>query len=299
MYLLMLLATFLSAIYGYNLSARPDYDRDVARKKAAAVIFKFNRQHAMAEKMYRAVVAQSGMVDTTAVPYILPDDEIYADFDMITDDFKDRHLFYSQPMQGMEPELVPLRVEAGGDVNYLVAGRLMFDKSEMGSKLVCLDKPLYLSGAKTCDMNALSDDGVTPAFKDGDGNIIGSCCDRESKYIVSFKRIDPRFINRVTMNISMDFMRGLSGQKYTANIGVINWRNNRWEALGRFQFLPVYYDDMKAWQATHEEDDPYPADFKKRNIWNLPTTVFTENYFTIDGTEMCKQTGCLFRIRNL
>lgn len=44
MYLLMLLATFMASIYGYNLSARPDYDRDIAKKKAASIIFKFGYQ---------------------------------------------------------------------------------------------------------------------------------------------------------------------------------------------------------------------------------------------------------------
>ena len=71
MYLLMLLATYMSAIYGYNLSIRPDYDRDVAHKKAAAVVYKFIYQHNAAKKIVLAVQREEY---TATIPWVQPDD---------------------------------------------------------------------------------------------------------------------------------------------------------------------------------------------------------------------------------
>ena len=48
MYIVILLMTYVAAIYEYNLSVRQDYDRDIMRKKASAVFYKFDIQHTRA-----------------------------------------------------------------------------------------------------------------------------------------------------------------------------------------------------------------------------------------------------------
>ena len=72
MYLMMLLATFMSAIYGYNLSVRSDYDRDIAKKKAMAVIYKFNHQHAA---VVRAIKHGMNVPNIIDVPLACPEGE--------------------------------------------------------------------------------------------------------------------------------------------------------------------------------------------------------------------------------
>ena len=78
MYLVVILATFMSAIYGYNLSARPDYDRDIPRKKAMAVISRFVFQHSFAADLLRRVKNKDEPGHEEPL-YILPGDVLHAD----------------------------------------------------------------------------------------------------------------------------------------------------------------------------------------------------------------------------
>lgn len=137
MYLLMLLATYMSAIYGYNLSIRPEFDRDVAHKKAAAVAFKFNHQHTTVKNVLVKVWSKSDEFATLLGAQ--PNDLIFAK-DTYEENEKNLVLIYKQ---GGEEIDVPVRERGrlgetiSGGQNLLRPGRLLYDADMMVSKVLC------------------------------------------------------------------------------------------------------------------------------------------------------------------
>ena len=207
MYLLMLLATFMASIYGYNLSARPDYDRDIAKKKAASIIFKFGYQFKAVRMVIVDIInGNFKAADGADIPWILPGDMFYARFDASgVDDNEDIHTFVNQ--QGSE-HLVYLRAKNKqgqdniGAKDYLMAGRRVYDGSEMGFKILCLDKPMNENGSKNCISTT-----------DADGNITKSCChvlQDGGRYMVAYKKLDARWINRISGEVTLDFIKALA-----------------------------------------------------------------------------------------
>ena len=304
MYLLMLLATFMASLYGYNLSARPDYDRDVARKKAAAIIFKFTLQHNAVRKIL-VDIGNGEFVsnDASEIPWNLPGDVFYADFSSSSvQDNEDIHLFIKQ--EGQDEHLIYLRSQNNkGDLNpdgrdYLMFGRQVYDGEEMATKIICLDKPLNETDSKYCE-----------STKDEDGNVTASCCNsggNDAKYIISYKRLDARWVNRITGDVGLDFVRALNQKLYYDNIGVIRWTkpegssDKAWVFRGKINFLPVYANDLDQWNEDHQNSLNYPVENRNRSEWILPDWIFTENFFTgKNGNLICDANRpCLFKIQN-
>ncbi|MBO5038416.1 MAG: hypothetical protein J6C85_03020 [Alphaproteobacteria bacterium] len=308
MYLLMLLATFVSAIYGYNLSARADYERDVPRKKAAGMVYKFVF-HA------RAVSDLLGRIDNLYNAGGLgligsqPNDLIYADFDTSDGEAKDNIGTSLAYKQGSTTRYFLLREKdnhnqdnplyypvSGIEVkNWLQTGHMLFDGSEMMTKVVCLDDEIEMmsAGASQCQ-----------SHKDGDNNIIDSCCSTtHNRFLVSYKKFDVRFINRINLQINMDFWNAINQRRYLDNIGVIQWKNNKWEFQGRLSFPPAYAEEKKIYEEEHKGDTDmatryFPSHLRNKTYWTLPVGIFGGNYFTDkNGQEICKTSGCLFQIR--
>lgn len=298
MYLLMLLATFMSAIYGYNLSVRPDYDRDVAHKKALGVIYKFVFQHTAAKDIATRA-ATGNFLATKALPWILPNDMMYADYS--DTDNLDTVLTYRQ---GNTEANINLRLKnrrnqlnGQGAEDFLSLGRTLFESGEMATKVLCLNGEMQETSTTSC----------TPGV-DEDGNVISSCCGESvgGRYLVSYKRLDARFVNRVTGGVNMDFMKAVSEMGYNDNIGAIQWKNGAWHFEGKINFHPVYAEDEDKWEEEHADDPDnryYPVDKRKRTVWKLPVHIFGQNFFqskTGSGSSLaniCTQ-GCLFKIQN-
>lgn len=304
MYLLMLLATFMASLYGYNLSARPDYDRDIARKKAAAVIFKFTIQHDAIRKILVYINLGGFKADDGAdIPWSMPGDVFYADFDAgNVQDNEDIHLFIKQ--EGNDEHLILLRDKdnAGrlnpGSRNYLMTGRQVYDGDEMATKIICIDKPLNESGSKYCTSNT-----------DSDGNVTKSCCTMGGlggRYIISYKQLDARWINRITGDVSLDFVQAINKKLYYDNVGVISWKapiggtKKAWQFRGKINFLPVYADDLEKWNKEHNNAVNYPVEKRNRSEWTLPDWIFTEDFFVGKGGEkVCDADHpCLFKIQS-
>lgn len=301
MYLLMLLATFMASIYGYNLSARPDYDRDIAYKKAMSMVFKFSMQ----EKAMRSIfgdIFEGNLVtgEGNSVPLAWPGDMLYADASSSkARDNEYTHVFLHQ--DGDSQIIYLRRKDAKGSnnpngKNYLRLGMKVYNGDEMVTKLLCMDKPVNESGADYC---------VSPT--DGDGNYTGSCCDgiaEGRRYIVSYKKLDPRFVSRATGEGTLDLMRALNERDYHESTGVIRWMKSpetnkeAWVFRGKIGFLPVYADDMEEWDE-HNPGAGYPVELRNRSMWTLPD-FFDKNFFTgLDGEKICDvNQPCLFRIQN-
>lgn len=284
MYLLMLLATFMSAIYGYNLSVRPDLDRDIPHKKAMAVIYKFLYQH---NTVRTFLISRPPSVD-----WQQPDDLFYGE-----DDF---YLNYKSSLGG-DPIKYPLREKGrdgeplqGDDArDYMQTGRLLYDGDVMATRLFCPEKELYEQNNKTCKSTD------NPA---GGGGVVDSCCEKRKKYLISYSKLDARWRNRFTGKISSDFYWAISKQEFKTNIGVVTWKDNRWNFQGRTKLEASYHDDKEKY---YEEQlaagvpygqIEYPSVLKLRTSWILPE-VFDGDFFKDSSDrDMCKELGCLFRI---
>jgi len=333
MYLLMLLATFISAIYGYNLSARPDYDRDVPRKKAMSVVYKFLFQErnavALIGRVNRGEYAPDKVGGAYSIKWALPGDLVYADFsNSEVDEYnKDTTLFYAQKSGGESVEPFYLRKRGVSTTeqgqaskqslsdNYLEAGRRFYDGSEMVTKVICLDKAMQENGAKSCE--------PTPMLDPTSGELLGyteTCCNGSFNYVVSYKKLDSRWVNRMHKGISLDFMNAIVDRDYTDNIGVIHWDEDKdcedttigggdetvkgcWVFQGKINFLPVFAKEMEEWEAAHVREDGrkeyYPNELRDRATWDLPVNIFPKNYFedkNHNTSKMCEY-GCLFKIR--
>lgn len=277
MYLLMLLATFMSAIYGYNLSPRPDYDRDVVRKKAASVVFRFAFQHSSAKEL--AFYIFSGAEPYSEyVSFIMPGDMLYAK------EGEEAVMIYKQQGgSGIEFDL---------EGKLLVRGRLLYPSDEMVSKIVCLDKPMYEENSQMCNMSEFGND---------EEGYHGTCCNTEKdgvRYFVSFKRVDPRWINRMTGKPNSDFIYSLHRKEYSENLGIISWDGEHWQFMGKLRFEPTYHYAMAEWEAEHGHET-YPAIYRQKNRWTLPNTIFNKDFFKVNNVNLCEKTGCLFKIQML
>lgn len=301
MYLLMLLATFMASLYGYNLSARPDYDRDMARKKAAAVIYKFIIHHNTLKKV--GIDINLSVYEAEGIDWVLPNDLFYTDFDdSSAQDNEDIHTFLAS---GGDKKMIYLRAHDKkgslnpGGRNYLNAGRQMYDGAEMASKVICLDKQMNEPDSKNC----------TPAT-DADGNITGTCCDlaKGGRFLVSYKKLDARWINRINGDVSLDFISALNKKQYYERLGVIHWgkgiesNKDGWIFKGKINFIPVFADDMEKWDQEHADSgrDSYPVERRNRSYWEMPTWIFDEHFFKDkDGNDLCnKQQPCIFKIES-
>lgn len=309
MYLLMLLATFVSAIYGYNLSARADYERDIARKRAAGVVYRFIfHTKTVAELVSRVSSTYSG-IPSLGFMGVQPNDLIYADFNAsgIPGDNKGTSLAYQQGTNtqyfllrrknnhnGDNPVYYP----AGSGIEVqdkLTFGRKLYDKSEMVTKVVCMDssKAMFESGATQCTSSA-----------DSEGNLTGSCCSgNKERYLVSYRNFDVRFINRITHKINMDFWNAINERAFLDNIGIIYWEGGKWKFNGRLNFPPAFEEEKRAYEEAHKNDADidkryFPGELKKKTYWELPTTIFEEGFFKgVDGANMCHESGCLMQIK--
>lgn len=282
MYLLMLLATFMSAIYGYNLSARPDYDRDIVRKKAASVVYRFTFQHFTAR--WLAFYISSGVSPySDRISFIMPGDLLYA-----KEGEDDVIIVKQQGGSGIEFDLG----EGDNGLKLLVRGRALYPGDDMASKIVCVDKPMYEEDSKMCSMAGFGSD------EDG---YTGTCCGTSmdgGRYLVSFKRLDPRWINRMTGKPSGDFIHSMHQKDYSENLGIINWDGENWQFVGKLRFEPTYHEAMIEWEKEHN-NSMYPAIYRQKNRWTLPNAIFDKDFFKVNNVNLCEQTGCLFKIQML
>lgn len=335
MYLLMLLATFLSSIYGYNLSARPDYDRDVARKKAQAIVYRFNFQHkAVIDSLWfiygmRHDADGDGSTEPVNLTFPLPNTVFSADETACSADGNcgekwERLALFFKDSSG---DKIPIylrnndKITSQGNGGYVIGvasdvddnpnaslvgfgiGRYLYSGQDMASQLLCLDNKLHEDGVSSCS----NDDSQ---YKDEDGNLTGTCCRGAVWVLVSYKKVDPRWLNRLTNQISFDFWRALEDIDASNNIGLIFWdeSEDRWMFRGKTGLYAAYKDDYEDWLAEEEQkkvDDSsyvvgsYAKYRKTRTSWLMPE-IFDENLFkNINGVEMCKDTGCIFRINEL
>lgn len=292
MYLLMLLATYMSAIYGYNLSIRPDYDRDVAHKKAAAVVYKFIYQHNAAKKIVLAVQREEY---TATIPWVQPDDLVYA---KDSNEANEKNLVLSYK-QADDIRDFPLRKKGrlGEDItdgrNVLDPGRLLYEKDMMVSKVLCPD-------------TEIDEDTVQPVCTSPttpEGNVTGTCCGAGgAAYVVSYRKLDARWLNRLTNAVSSDFMWIFATQDYRNNVGVITWseKSKAWEFVGKINLVAVYRKDREKFLQENQGalDIMYPWTQMNRTLWTMPNKVFKKDFFTnAAGTDkdFCKH-GCVLKI---
>lgn len=290
MYLLMLLATYVSAIYGYNLSIRPEFDRDVAHKKAAAVVYKFTHQHTAAKKVL--VNIQRGKF--ASLLWMQPDDLVYTK----DTNEKNEENIVLEYLQGGEKTEIPLREKGrlGADIvsgeNVLSPGRLLLGADMMVSKILCPTEEI--------DEETVNPKCTSPS---ADGALTGTCCGRDApSYLISYRKLDARWLNRLTNSVSTDFMWVFDGQSSRNNVGVITWsdKSNAWEFVGRIRLVAVYRKDREKYLEEHKDllDVAYPTSLMNRTLWTMPNKVFTKDFFTDSkGTDknFC-QNGCLFKI---
>lgn len=316
MYLLMLLATFVSAIYGYNLSVRSDYDRDIPVKKAKGIIYKFNFQENMATA-FLGRVASARYVDTRALYSVWPDDTVFADSNNTNNEdtafvyalkgnysTSDNQVFYMRKKNNKgQDNNDAFSVDAD---DYLAAGRKFYDGSIMVSRIICLDKPMHKEDAATC-VSAKDEDGNDLTLVTDEHGVVssGSCCfGNRYRFLATYRSIDSRWINRVHKGISLDFMKAVVSKSYTDNIGVIHWDDDKgqWIFQGKINFGPVYAKDMEIYEAAHVNDPPetryYPVYLRNRSVWEMPKRIFDRNFFkdSKKARNIC-ESGCLFKIR--
>lgn len=347
MYLLMLLATYLSAIYGYNLSARPDYDRDIVRKKALSMMYRFNYEAYVARKLISRINAHRTL-DGHEYPHgMQPMDRMY------TKEDDTKVLVYEQGSDTHE-----FKLQGDNSLHFMPEGRALFEQNEMINVVYCL--PLRPSSTmKSYDLNdyeydnapnpgtssvpvsILADDDEpgsgepgsgepgdgpvsdpaptelnctsTPSTEtDEDGNPVGvtdSCCEHSShRYLISFKKMDARWINRLTNDVNYDFRRALIEYNFSENIGYVYWNadDHHWHFEGRIKLLPVYVDEMNAYNAEHKDDEDeatrlFPMRLRNKTSWVMPKKFFTQDFFDkasgMNG-QFCAK-GCLFKIRQI
>ena len=279
MYLLMLLATFVSAIYGYNLSARADYERDIARKRAAGVVYRFLFHTKTVSELVSRVSSTYSRIPSLGLMGVQPNDLIYADFNAsgVPGDNKGTSLAYQQG-EGENKNIQyfllrrknnnnqdnPMYYPAASGIevkDWLTFGRKLYDKSEMVTKVVCMDtsKAMFESGAKQCTSET-----------DSEHHLISSCCSGNSeRYLVSYRTFDVRFINRITHKINMDFWNAINERAFLDNIGIIYWEGGKWKFNGRLNFPPAFEEEKRAYEEAHKNDaNPdtryFPGAYKKK-----------------------------------
>ncbi len=322
MYLLMLLATYLAALSQFNLSARPDYDRDVQLKKAMATVSKFLDQHNAAYSVLKKVSVGDYGGRTTpdnGIAYMLPDDLLYVNNEEASGDNDNINLFYYQKFTNSN-EVIYLRETDNSltpnsyGMKELRFGKKLYNKDEMVSRVICLDNNMYCTGVQEQDRN--EDDSLkfdidgNPVYKyenkgctgipqmcditpykttddpTAEVELSGTCCKSgDSKggvYLVSFRKIDIRWFNRATGEVGRDFMKSIEERKFNANVGIIAW-NEELESW-------VFTGKMRFGPAYETEerrwrethDTAYPASYMNMTRWVMPRAVFPENFFEIE-----------------
>jgi len=313
MYLLMLLATFVSAIYGYNLSVRPDYDRDIAVKKAKGIVYRFNFQEDMVNSFLGRIAG--GRYQDRALYCVWPNDTAFAD--KHNEFNEETSLVYARKgdYSTSENQVFHMRKKnSKGEENgaefssddYLAAGRKFYDGSIMVSRVLCLNKPMEKDDVSTCT-SAVDEEGHDLELVENNGVFqSGSCCaSNRNRYLVTYRTIDSRWINRIHKGISIDLLKAVVGRAYTDNIGVIHWDETKeqWMFQGKINFGPVYAKELEEYENIHRTDeDPrtryYPIAFRNRSDWAMPKRVFDRNFFKDykKSRNIC-DAGCLFKIR--
>lgn len=308
MYLLMLLATFISAIYGYNLSPRPDYERDLSYKKASAVMYKFMWQE---DTIYKQVLRIMSYDDAIASSYgvggqnhISPGDMFYGD------ETDNRKLIIKSASLGTANFYLYYGKKNGqrDSANYLPPGMTLYNGKEMVTKYVCLKPDQSFDGHAA--ENCVDETEELPAGVDENGNpitttgVTGFCCFAPGvrRYLISYKKIDARFINRISGGVSLDFYKTLRERRPVENVGIIVWDDDHWKFDGKISLNDIYQDEIEKWNRDHTKDGKleisYPANNRQKTSWVMPD-YFDEDFFeNMDGDNICEK-GCLFRIRSL
>lgn len=346
---MMLLATFMSAIYGYNLSARSDYDRDVAKKRAMAVIYKFNHQHvAVVNAIKHGIDVTKSENLEKDITFPMPESKFYGDYNAPGNcnaiDGKEigRTLFYRSPFKEGNYPLCSGQGEYTGGYyplylttetlekepivdwlkNYksdnLSLGRSLFDKNEMVSKLVCFDN---FDDAPDIAFNKMREE----PYKDDDHNYIRSYCEEASRMVVvSYMALDPRWLDKVTNDISLDFWSALATQPFRNNIGIIKWGSmekayegdpdegeSGWVFTGKIGYPESYRKEKDAWENDpknqHEDGtlkNYFPISRQRKFKWNLPPIFRNQDFFSVwamPEIAFCEKDGipCLFRISDV
>lgn len=296
MYLLMLLATYMSAIYGYNLSIRPDYDRDVPHKRAAAVVYKFTHHHNAAKRIVNMV--KSGELSGKSLIWLLPNDIIYT---KETNAKNEKNIVLTYKQGGYDVD-IPLRAKGrlGADIsggeNIMAPGRLLYDSDMMVTRILCPNKEI-----DDTSVNAACTPEVDPS---NPAVIKGSCCGTGvASYLISYRKLDARWLNRLTNQVNSDMFWALGKEAYSNNIGVITWNGSNWEFNGMIRLLAVYRKDKEKFLEDHKDDPAvfYSSSDTNRTYWKMPNTVFKHDFFTnVEGTDkdFCKH-GCLFKIETI
>ena len=319
MYLLMMLATFISAIYGFNLSARPDYDRDIVRKKAASMLYRFNYQTNITVKLISKIEVYN-QVDGESYPYgIQPRDEIYAtgEAELTYKQGGSEHAFLVQGSDTSEQR----------SLHFLPEGRVLYGQDEMYSRIYCLPyNPVRKTYYDIYDYNGnyqaqasdevdengepLIDQAPTNGVQncvsnvDSENAYTGSCCRANShRYLITFRKMDARWINRNTNYVNYDFQRALIEYPFSENLGYVYRRDNQWHFEGRTRLLSAYIEDLRAWTEAHKnetnmEKRQFPVRLRNKTTWDLPTGFFTSDFFTVNGEDYCAN-GCLFKIKQI
>lgn len=310
MYLVVLLATFMSAIYGYNLSARSDYDRDIPKKKAAALMYRFIFQHGFARRLMRRIENN----EHASPLFILPGDIMYADTS--GEEMSDYTLVYDQTHpsanDGAGVKFLLRESETDADSkNYMQLGLKLINGEEMASKVLCLNRLMTCTADDSDNDLCKARDGTKGAAEmcevdvdPYDSTIItGTCCgpykSRGGIYVVSFMKLDARWKGRIDGSLNYDFWRAIQDRGQSDNIGVINWENGAWQFKGKMYFYPSYAKEYDEWIKTHPDrlDDPFPLHKMRKTSWTLPVGVFTRDFFKVNGVDYCEN-GCLFHIKS-
>lgn len=242
--------------------------------------------------------------DGADIPWILPGDMFYARFDASgVDDNEDIHTFVNQ--QGSE-HLVYLRAKNKqgqdniGAKDYLMAGRRVYDGSEMGFKILCLDKPMNENGSKNCISTT-----------DADGNITKSCChvlQDGGRYMVAYKNLTPGgltgFRARLRWILSKRWRRRCIMTISALSAGGRRRAKTKWPgSFAANQLLPVYADDLEEWQDKTNNTQSYPVERRNRAEWTLPVWIFGKDFFQskVNGKmeTICDENQpCLFKIQS-
>ena len=322
MYLLMMLATFVSAIFGFNLSVRPDYDRDIVRKKAASMLYRFSYQAYISARIISSIEVYNELDGESYEFGIQPGDEMFsANENMMTyrkaRGENDEHEFLLQGDDTSEHK----------SLHYLPEGRTLYSASEMHSRIYCL--PYNPARKRYYDINdydghyhpevseEIGEDGEPLVDQaptngvlncvsdvDAEGALTGSCCRTNThRYLITFRKMDARWINRLTNYINFDFQRALIEYPFSENIGYVYRQNNQWHFEGRVKLLPAYIDDMRVWTAAHAHETDinkrqFPDKMRNKTTWDLPTGFFTDDFFKVDGEDYCAN-GCLIKIKQI
>lgn len=331
MYLLILLMTYVSAIYEYNLSVRPDYDRDVARKKANAIFYKFNNQHVVVKDTLGFATGKLKNDETDKVDPTFPqpntvfgaskdwceednkckNDKLHATTLFYKDAEGNKIPFYLRPKGKFsvidgEVQLEDESVDVDDNGNWyqklmLLESQSLYDGSEMASKLLCINKQLHEADIVSCTSE------LTP-----EGHLSGTCCGGEEgrRILVSYKKIDPRWLNRLYNKINLDFIRALEPYQYYNNLGIIQWDEDkdRWIFTGKTSMYASYYNALQEWKEIQAEktssdsmyvEEEFPRFMKKVSTWELPEIFDVDFFVNIYDEEICKDIGCIFRINEL